>query len=39
MLERGLYQLVAPVTDAEARRLLDAAAELIWRVLYEGYRN
>lgn len=38
MLERGLYQLVAPVTDAEAKRLLDAAAELIWRVLYEGYR-
>lgn len=34
MLERGLYQLVAPVGDREAGRHLDAVVELVWRTLY-----
>lgn len=34
MLERGLYQLVAPVSDREAARHLDTVVELIWRTLY-----
>lgn len=34
MLERGLYQVVAPADDAESERQLDAVAELTWRVLY-----
>ena len=39
MLERGLYQLVAPADEAEVDKLLDSATELIWRVLYEGHRS
>lgn len=38
MLERGLYQLVAPAPAAELKRLLDTATDLIWRALYEGHR-
>jgi len=34
MLERGLYQLVAPVGDRAAAHHLDTVAELIWRTLY-----
>jgi len=34
MLERGLYQLVAPVDDREAARQLDTVVELVWRMLY-----
>ncbi|MDX8153334.1 TetR/AcrR family transcriptional regulator [Patulibacter brassicae] len=39
MLERGLYQLVAPAKPAEFKRLLDTATDIVWRVLYEGYRD
>lgn len=39
MLERGLYELVAPADDAEADRLLDVMTDLVWRILYEGYRD
>lgn len=35
MLERGLYQLVAPAGDREAGRQLDTVVELVWRTLYE----
>ena len=34
MLERGLYQVVAPATEREANRQLDALAALLWRCLY-----
>jgi hypothetical protein len=34
MIERGLYELVSPADDGEARRLLDALTEVVWRVLY-----
>jgi AcrR family transcriptional regulator len=34
MLERGLYQVVAPADDRETAEELDAVAELLWRVLY-----
>jgi AcrR family transcriptional regulator len=36
MLERGLYQLVAPADEDEVGLLLASLTELIWRVLYEG---
>lgn len=39
MLERGLYQVVAPASRAEADRMVDAVAEVIWRTLYAGYRG
>jgi len=38
MIERGLYQLVSPADDREARRLLDSLTDLVWRALYAGYR-
>jgi TetR/AcrR family transcriptional regulator, ethionamide resistance regulator len=38
MLERGLYQLVAPASDAEAARLLTTMTDLVWRTLYAGHR-
>lgn len=34
MLERGLYQAVAPADAADAERLLDSLTELVWRALY-----
>lgn len=37
MYERALYQLVGQATPNEAKRLLDAATDLIWRALYAGY--
>lgn len=37
MLERGLYQLLAPSTSADGERLLDALTALVWRMLYEGH--
>jgi AcrR family transcriptional regulator len=37
MYERALYQLVGQATKPEARKLLDAATDLIWRALYAGY--
>jgi AcrR family transcriptional regulator len=36
MLERGLYQLVAPAEPAEVDRLLDSLTALVWRMLYDG---
>lgn len=36
MLERGLYQLVAPADDDEADNLLDSVTDVLWRILYEG---
>ncbi len=38
MIERGLYQLVSPADEREAKRLLDSLTDLIWRALYAGYR-
>lgn len=38
MLERGLYQLVAPAPPAEMKRLLATMTDLVWRALYEGHR-
>ena len=38
MIERGLYQLMSPAGDREARRLLDSLTDLVWRSLYAGYR-
>ncbi len=38
MYERALYQLVAPASTAEARKLVNAATDLVWRALYAGYR-
>jgi len=35
MLERGLYQMVAPADEAEAQHLLGSLADLIWRILYD----
>jgi AcrR family transcriptional regulator len=37
MYERALYQLVGQATKPEARKLLDAATDLVWRALYAGY--
>ncbi|HWJ82483.1 MAG TPA: TetR/AcrR family transcriptional regulator [Nocardioides sp.] len=34
MLERGLYQVVAPARDREAGKQLDTVVELVWRMLY-----
>lgn len=34
MLERGLYQLVATADEDECERQLEAAARLIWRLVY-----
>ncbi|MFA6576641.1 MAG: TetR/AcrR family transcriptional regulator [Nocardioides sp.] len=34
MLERGLYQVVAPAGPDEVERLLGALVELVWRCLY-----
>lgn len=39
MLERGLYQLVAPAQSADAEDLLDSATDIAWRTLYEGHRH
>jgi AcrR family transcriptional regulator len=36
MLERGLYQIVAPASDEEAELQLDTVVELTWRILYAG---
>ena len=30
---------VAPAKPAEFKRLLDTATDIVWRVLYEGYRD
>jgi len=38
MLERGLYQMVAPASPREAGRLLDSVTGLVWRALYAGHR-
>ena len=38
MLERGLYQLVAPAKPAEVKRLLKTMTDLVWRALYDGHR-
>jgi AcrR family transcriptional regulator len=34
MLERGLYQVVAPAEEAEVERLLSSLTDLVWRALY-----
>ena len=34
MAERGLDQLVRPVSDAEVGRLVDAYARIVWNTLY-----
>jgi AcrR family transcriptional regulator len=39
MLERGLYQLVAPASEDEVVELLETMTNLVWRTLYEGYRT
>lgn len=39
MLERGLYQLVAPASKAESKRLLDTVTDIAWRTLYEGHHS
>ncbi|KRB80375.1 hypothetical protein ASE01_02535 [Nocardioides sp. Root190] len=36
MLERGLYQIVAPASDEETELQLDTVVELTWRILYAG---
>lgn len=36
MLERGLYQIVAPASDEETELQLDTVVELTWRLLYAG---
>jgi AcrR family transcriptional regulator len=38
MLERGLYQMVAPAGETEVERLLDSMTTLVWRTLYDGSR-
>ncbi len=39
MLERGLYQLVDRADPEEAERLLDAATDVVWNVLYAAARR
>lgn len=39
MLERGLYQIVAPASEREAGAHLDTVVNLVWRMLYEGHRR
>ena len=39
MLERGLHQLVAPASKAEATRLLDTMTDIAWRTFYEGHHS
>ncbi len=39
MHERGLYLLVADATEHDLEELLETAAHLTWRTLYEGTRT
>ncbi|HWJ82478.1 MAG TPA: TetR/AcrR family transcriptional regulator [Nocardioides sp.] len=39
MLERGLYQMVTPADQGEAEKLMDAITDVVWRVLYAGFRD
>ncbi|MCW2856593.1 MAG: hypothetical protein JWR52_2208 [Marmoricola sp.] len=39
MLERGLYQLFAPVDPTEGDHVLDMLTALVWRALYEGHHK
>jgi AcrR family transcriptional regulator len=39
MLERGLYQMVAPAGPDKAEQLLNALTGLVWRMLYEGHHT
>ena len=38
MLESGLHLVVGPATDAQIGGIHDAATDIIWRTLYQGYR-
>jgi TetR/AcrR family transcriptional regulator, ethionamide resistance regulator len=39
MIERGLYQLVSPANGAEAESLLETVTDIVWRTLYDGFRD
>lgn len=39
MLERGLYQLVTPAAPATAEHMMDVITDVVWRILYAGYRS